>query len=138
MANWSQFDPVWMVESFLPSDIKKDFSALDIPASVSAADYFSGEEVIFNKGGLPLALAASIAIPALFRPIEISGHLLIDGGCVNPLPVDHVRSLADIVIGVDVVGLPQRPADGKIGSFEMGFGATQILMQDDTARKDAP
>ena len=129
MANWSQFDPVWMVESFLPSDIKKDFSALDIPASVSAADYFSGEEVIFNKGGLPLALAASIAIPALFRPIEISGHLLIDGGCVNPLPVDHVRSLADIVIGVDVVGLPQRPADGKIGSFEMGFGATQILMQ---------
>lgn len=129
MANWSQFDPVWMVESFLPPDIKKDFNALEIPASFSATDYFSGDEVIFNKGDLTNALAASIAIPALFRPIEINGHLLIDGGCVNPLPVDHVRAQADIVIGVDVVGLPQKPRDGKIGSFEMGFGATQILMQ---------
>ena len=129
MANWTQFDPLWLVESFLPHDIKKDFSALDMPISLSATDYFTGEEVIFNKGELTHALAASIAIPALFRPIEVNGHLLIDGGCVNPMPVDHIRPQADIVIGVDVVGLPQRPDDGKIGSFEMGFGATQLLMQ---------
>ncbi|WP_319411100.1 patatin-like phospholipase family protein [uncultured Cohaesibacter sp.] len=129
MANWAQFDPVWLVESFLPHDIKKQFSELEIPSSFSATDYFTGHEVIFDEGGLTHALAASIAIPALFRPLEVNGQLLIDGGCVNPMPVDHIRAKADIVIGVDVVGLPQKPEDGKIGSFEMGFGATQILMQ---------
>ncbi len=129
MASWTQLDPHWIVETFLPREIKTDFSELAIPVSLSATDYFSGEEVIFDKGPVGLALAASIAIPALFRPIEINRRLLIDGGCVNPMPVDHVRKKADIVIAVDVVGLPQRPADNRIGSFEMGFGATQVLMQ---------
>ena len=75
------------------------------------------------------AMAASMAIPALFRPVHLDEQILIDGGCVNPMPIDHVRPLADIVVAVDVVGVPKRPYDGKLGTFEMGFGATQILMQ---------
>nr|WP_321458158.1 patatin-like phospholipase family protein [uncultured Cohaesibacter sp.] len=129
VANWAQFDPLWMVETFLPPEVKQDFASLTVPAHFCASNYFTGQEVVFSTGELRPALAASIAIPALFRPIEIDGQLLIDGGCVNPMPIDHVRPLADIVIGVDVVGLPQRPNGDKIGAFEMGFGATQILMQ---------
>lgn len=126
---WSQFDPEWVAERFLPSDICSDFSDLSIPTSLSASDYFSGEEVVLKEGPTRHAIAASMAIPALFRAVQHDNRLLIDGGCVNPMPVDHVRPLADLVIAVDVVGVPQRPGEGKIGMFEMGFGATQILMQ---------
>ncbi|WP_316861568.1 patatin-like phospholipase family protein [uncultured Cohaesibacter sp.] len=128
-ASWAQFDPEWVVETFLPPEVKRDFAELEIYTSLSTTDYFGGREVIRDEGDILPAVAASIAIPALFRPVEIDGLLLVDGGCVNPMPVDHVRSRADIVIGVDVVGVPLKPAEGKLGGFEMGFGATQILMQ---------
>ncbi|WP_319531009.1 patatin-like phospholipase family protein [uncultured Cohaesibacter sp.] len=129
VGNWVQFDPEWLAEAFLPPDIKSDFSEFLMPVSMSASNYFTGEEVVFRSGKVMTAMAASMAIPALFRPVLFEGEVLIDGGCVNPMPIDHVRPHADIIIAVDVVGVPQKPADGKVGSFEMGFGATQILMQ---------
>ncbi|WP_096176378.1 patatin-like phospholipase family protein [Cohaesibacter sp. ES.047] len=129
IGNWAQFDPEWLAEAFLPPEIKPDFADFSIPVTMSATNYFSGEEVIMREGSVMKAMAASMAIPALFRPVLIGDEVLIDGGCVNPMPVDHLRGAVDIIIAIDVVGLPQKPADGKVGSFEMGFGATQILMQ---------
>lgn len=129
VGNWVQFDPEWLAESFLPANVKRDFADFAMPVSMSASNYFTGQEVVFREGAVIPAIAASMAIPALFRPVLIDDNVLIDGGCVNPMPIDHVRASADIVIAVDVVGVPQKPADGKVGSFEMGFGATQILMQ---------
>ena len=130
VGNWVQFDPEWVADAFMPPALKPDFADLLIPATLSATDYFSGEEVIMAEGEILPAIAASMAIPGLFRPVHLDGRILVDGGCVNPMPVDHVRPYADIVIAVDVVGLPKRPEDGgKLGAFEMGFGASQILMQ---------
>ena len=126
---WVQFDPEWIADAFFPKDIKQTFEELLIPTSLSATDYFSGEEVVLKQGDIMSALAASMAIPAVFRPVTLGERLLVDGGCVNPMPIDHVRSQADLVIAVDVVGLPKQPDDGKLGAFEMGFGASQILMQ---------
>lgn len=129
IGTWAQFDPEWIAEAFLPPDIKSSFDELLIPTSLSATNYFTGEEVVLKDGDVAKAVAASMAIPALFRAVQYENQLLVDGGCVNPMPIDHVRSLADIVIAVDVIGLPQRPLEGKIGAFEMAFGASQILMQ---------
>ena len=129
LGNWVQFDPEWVVSAFLPPDIKRDFSDLSIATSLSATDYYTGDEVVFNQGGTFKAVAASMAIPALFRPVDYDGKLLVDGGCVNPMPIDHVRPNADIVVAIDVIGLPQKPVNGKLGAFEMGFGATLLLMQ---------
>ena len=129
MGPWAQFDPEWIAQAFLPSGAKRDFSQLSIPTSLSATEYYTGNEVILNEGDSFKAVAASMAIPALFRPVDRDGRLLVDGGCVNPMPIDHVRPYADIVIGVDVIGVPQKSDDGKLRAFEMGFGATQLLMQ---------
>ena len=52
------------------------------------------------------ALAASIAIPGLFRPVAIDGRILIDGGTTNPLPYDKLAGRADVVVAVDVFGVP--------------------------------
>jgi NTE family protein len=47
-------------------------------------------------------MRASAAVPVMFQPVEIQGHLLVDGGLVNNLPVDVVRSMGvDVVIAVD-------------------------------------
>ena len=46
------------------------------------------EAVVFSTGPLKPAIAASMAIPGLVRPVEIDGRVLVDGGAVDPLPFD--------------------------------------------------
>ncbi len=75
-----------------------------------AADINSGEEVVIQQGPLVEAIRASASIPGLFVPAAFQGHLLVDGGLVNPLPVDVVRRLgAQLVIAVDLGYYPQQP-----------------------------
>ena len=83
---------------------------LEIPFAAVAADLQSQEQVVLTHGGVVDAIRASIAIPGIFVPARHEGHDLIDGGAVNPLPVDVARELgADVVIAVDV---NQRPGRG--------------------------
>ncbi len=79
-----------------------DFNRLPIPFRAVATDLETGEPVVLGHGLLHEAIRASAAIPVMFQPVEFQGHLLVDGGLVNNLPVDVVRSLGvDIVIAVD-------------------------------------
>ena len=88
-----------------PVDEIQDFSKLSIPFFCIATDVETGEEIILEKGSLPLALRASGSFPTLLTPVEISGKLLIDGGVSNNFPVDVMKQKgADIIIGVDVQG----------------------------------
>lgn len=79
-----------------------DFSNLPIPFLCIATDIVEGEQVILDKGYLPDAIRASMAIPTIFTPVEIDDRLLVDGGMVNNFPVKEVRDMgADILIGSD-------------------------------------
>jgi NTE family protein len=81
----------------------EDFNNLPIPFACVAADIANGEPVVLNKGSLPEAIRASMAIPTVFTPVEINGRLLVDGGLVRNFPVEEVIDMgADIVIGVFV------------------------------------
>ncbi len=74
-----------------------------IPFRAVATDVRTGDEVVLNSGNLVQAVNASVALPIAFKPIEIAGKILMDGGFVNPVPADIVRDMgADIVIAVDV------------------------------------
>lgn len=76
---------------------------LDIPYRAVAADLYTGEEVIFDRGPLFEAVRASISIPSLFRPVKYGFRTLVDGGVVNTMPIDRVpRSGNDIVVAFDV------------------------------------
>jgi len=80
-----------------------DFSKLPIPFECIAADLATGQEVVLNKGFLPKAIRASMAVPAAIAACEIDGRMLVDGGIVNNFPVDRCREMgADIIIGVDI------------------------------------
>jgi NTE family protein len=79
------------------------FEDLDLPFRCVATDLADGGEVVFSSGPLQCALRASIAVPGIFTPLLVDGRVLVDGGLVNPIPVDHVLAMgADHVIAVDI------------------------------------
>ena len=76
---------------------------MDIPYCAVAADLYTGEEVVFDRGPLFDAVRASISIPSLFRPVKFGFRTLVDGGIVNTMPIDKVkRHSGDILIAFDV------------------------------------
>jgi NTE family protein len=93
-------------EYLLPVPIER----LPLPFAAVATDVCTGEEVRLARGSVVEAVRASIAIPGMFTPVRKDGHVLVDGGLVNPLPVCVARHLgADFVIGVDVTPGPNAP-----------------------------
>ncbi len=92
-----------VIDSMLAKRGCVEFECLPIPFQCVAASMLSAEEVVLSEGTLPRAVRASMAIPGLFKPVEIDGQQLVDGGLMNNLPVDVVRQMgADIVIAVDL------------------------------------
>ena len=80
-----------------------DIEDLAIPYRAVAADLYTGEEVVFDRGPLFDAVRASISIPSLFRPVKYGYRTLVDGGIVNTMPLDRVvRHEGDIVVAFDV------------------------------------
>lgn len=76
---------------------------LKIPYKAIATDFYTGEEVIFDKGDLYKAIRASISIPSLFRPVKYGYRTLIDGGIANTMPMDRVdRTEGDIMVAINV------------------------------------
>ncbi len=96
-----------------------DFNKFPIPFACVAADISTGERVVLDRGFLPEAMRASMAIPSVFTPVEIDGRLLVDGGLVRNLPVDEVKAMgADVVIAVNVsMGL--KPKEELIDMVEL-------------------
>ncbi len=82
----------------------KQFSDTKIPLYIVATNLSDGSEVILNQGSVREAVRASMSVPGIFPPVEWNGTYLIDGGVVNPTPVDKVKEFgADIIIGVDLI-----------------------------------
>ena len=80
-----------------------DFNKLNTPFLCIGTDLITGEGIVLNKGSLPRAIRASMAIPGYFAPTNYQGHYFIDGGVVNNYPAEQVKALgADIIIGGDV------------------------------------
>jgi NTE family protein len=99
----------------LPATEIQDFDDLRIPFRAVATDVVTGEAVILGEGDLATSMRASMAVPAVFAPVEIDDRLLVDGGIAMNLPVSAVRAMgADIVIAVDVGG-PRRQRE-EIGN----------------------
>ncbi|MBO7368698.1 MAG: patatin-like phospholipase family protein, partial [Clostridia bacterium] len=81
----------------------KHFEETLLPFAAIATDINKGEEVVMKHGSLATALAASSAIPPIFKPVERNGVKLVDGAYVNSVPSDVVKEMgADVVIGVSL------------------------------------
>ena len=124
-----QFNVERILRAFLPAAIPDRFEGLQIPLLVTATDFYRHGETVLESGDLYQALAASAAIPALFRPVVHDGRILVDGGISNPVPFDLLEGKADIVVAIDVVGAPVGEPHGRPNALDLMFGASQIMMQ---------
>lgn len=78
---------------------------LEIPYCAIATDAVSGTEVVFTHGSLYEAIRASISLPLFFSPVRLDDKILIDGGLINPLPLNRVkRQKGDLLVAVNVSG----------------------------------
>ncbi|BAW07797.1 patatin-like phospholipase family protein [Nocardia seriolae] len=86
---------------------------LAIPYVAVATDLTTGRSIWFRTGELDAAIRASISIPGFITPVLHDGHVLVDGGVLDPLPVVATMALgaADLTIGVDLSGAPDPAYD---------------------------
>jgi NTE family protein len=91
---------------FMPEQVPDDFGRLRIPLTVVASDLYRRQQAVFSSGALRPALAGSIALPAVMRPVVVADRVLVDGGATNPLPFDLLRGKADVTVAIDVSGDP--------------------------------
>jgi NTE family protein len=112
---------------FLPEGVPETFEELRIPLVVATSDLYRRCEVPIASGPLRPALAASIALPGLMRPVVIGERVLIDGGATNPLPFDHLRGRADVVVAVDISGEPAEERRDLPNPWE-ALGITVLVM----------
>ncbi|KII77500.1 serine protease [Vibrio renipiscarius] len=81
----------------------QSFNELAIPYRSVATDIVELEPVVIDSGYLVDAMMASMSVPGALPPYRLNGHLLVDGGVTNNMPVDVARDLgADVVIAVDI------------------------------------
>lgn len=85
---------------FIP---KKNIEELSIPIAVIASDIFRNQEMVYTTGSLYKALRASVSIPNVLTPVQVPKGLLVDGGVMNPLPINRIPKLdSEIIVAVDV------------------------------------
>ena len=84
----------------------KNFEDTELPFAAVATDLNTGEEVVMKHGALAVSLAASSAIPPIFRPVGRMNRRLVDGTFVNATPADVVKEMgADVVISINLTSV---------------------------------
>lgn len=87
----------------------KDFDDLPTPFRTVAVDLLSAQPVVMSRGSLADAMRATMSLPLIFPPMEVDGHVLVDGGTMNNVPADVVKGMgANRVIAVNVGDLSDR------------------------------
>lgn len=90
------------MKTFIPDMNIED---MPIPFAAVATDILHEKEVVFTKGSFYEAARASVAIPAVFTPVKYTDTILVDGGVLNPIPVEYVsRKNGDLLIVVNLYG----------------------------------
>jgi NTE family protein len=104
---------------------------LPIRFAAVATDVTSEQTVLIDHGSLVDAIAASIAVPGLFRPKELEGLTLVDGGVLQNLPLEAAFAMgASHVIGVRLAPewdyLPKMRTALQVHAYEIRDDVTMI------------
>lgn len=116
-------------QMLMPENLPENFEDLKIPFHAITTDFYTQEQYTVSKGKLIPAIAASSALPALLKPVELDERVLIDGGFVNPVPFNILNGKVDVTIAVDVTGEQARLAGKVPNSIDALIGCSQILLR---------
>lgn len=115
-------DPIFPTRGFIDGQKIKEFldeiyggkniEDLNIPYAATTVDILKGDLYVINSGNLASAARASGSVPIVFNPLSEGDKVLVDGGMIDPVPIDVVRSLgADYIIAVNVLAFPEKRDD---------------------------
>lgn len=97
---------------------REDFNKLFVPLRTVCSDVYHKHKIVCRSGSLGDAVRASMSFPLVFKPIEMDGVLVYDGGIYDNFPVDVMQEdfNPDFIIGVSVSGPDQKPQSGNVYS----------------------
>ncbi|MEP0546956.1 MAG: patatin-like phospholipase family protein [Rhodothermales bacterium] len=105
-----------------------DFRELPRPFACNAIELVSGEDVMLDRGYLPLAIRTCFSMPGTFRPIPYDGGIYYDGGPDHMLPTAEAEALGgDLVIAVDV-GTDIDPETGELRLTAEGNNVNLLVL----------
>ncbi len=105
---------------------KDDFSQLKKKMFISVTNINKGCFEIVSEGPLFDIVAASASIPILFKPKEINGHIYADGGLLNNLPIEPLKSHCNHIIGVNVT--PIDLVDDIDNMIDIAYRSLDLIM----------
>jgi len=106
----------------------KRFEEASVPFVVATTDILTGDEVVIDSGPIIDGVRASISVPGVFEPHLIDGRYLVDGGLVNPVPVDYLRAAGiDVCISVNVVPRVDRKYIESPSAIDILLNAFDIM-----------
>lgn len=86
----------------------KTFAQTLLPLRMSAVNLETLEQIVFDEGSLVDAVRASASIPGVFLPVYRDGQAIIDGGILNPVPIDLLARMGcSRIIAVNTVPGPE-------------------------------
>jgi NTE family protein len=85
-----------IMQKYLPDNT---FEGLKLPLTVGATDFVQGTTRYFETGPLIRPILAACSIPVVFEPINIQGHMYVDGGLLDNLPTTPLEGRVDYIIG---------------------------------------
>ena len=121
-------DPEATIRTVLPEHLPERIEDLGIPLTIVATDYHGREARHFEKGPLRKVLAASMALPVVFRPVKIDGRVMIDGGVTENLPIRCLPP-SDVCLAVDVASEPPSDSEDIPGPAALLAGSLRIMMR---------
>lgn len=89
-------EKIWTLIAKITGD--QQIEKLKIPFTAIATDMIQMEEVHYTSGDLFAALRSTISIPGVFTPVVENNSVLVDGGVLNPLPINVVKRREDTMI----------------------------------------
>ncbi|MEO1314806.1 MAG: patatin-like phospholipase family protein, partial [Pseudomonadota bacterium] len=125
---WPALDPLTIVTKLLGELLPEEFEGLNIPLTVIATDYYQRKETLFTQGPLLPAIAGSMAIPAVFRPIAFEGAIYVDGGITNNQPYDRLNDV-DITLAVEVASKDPKKSMAIPSPIDVSVGAIRTMNQ---------
>ncbi len=131
---------VWRMHLLQEKMVRKAFTQyfgertvnqLEIPFWANAVDICNGKEFTIQSGAVVDSVRASIALPGLLPPFETGGHMLVDAGIMDPVPVGLVRRMgARYALAVNAMApLEAQPVNRRypLNMFDVMFRCTRIM-----------
>ncbi|MBL6956772.1 MAG: patatin-like phospholipase family protein [Chlorobium phaeobacteroides] len=123
---------------------KRRIEESPLPLAIVATDIGSGEKVVLKNGDVAEAVMASSCIPAVFRPVEIGGRMLVDGVLMenvplSPLQEQDVRPLVCVdLMGGHIFSRPDTIVDLLLNAFYSTLKTTTAMQIEEADLTIAP